>query len=676
MLEARPDREEGALEALGLDPAEPPVVEPELFEALAADRRALQGRAGETGALPFSLPGYGEVMARAAALSVVEDLPADMRGFVDGMLAEHERHLARDRETRSLAERIREHWRRWPELGWLAVDRGCAPEDLLEHPAWREEGAALLEEAHGLELAPGLASGIEGEVAALERTRLRDDCGRFRRDWLALSVRAINDGVPEVHVEGCADVAELGRRLSDAEGLDPAARRMVEAWRAVHDRQSARAEAVRSLPDRMEAWRARRETDLPLDEYGAADPVDPACRAWREEGEALADEAEAMLAEESAHSPHMDAVPGAREAVDEALAEIDGAVQEDRYRRFAWLTRHVAGQSRETKTASFHLPRYPELIVHARMHAGDEALTEDRNRIVDNWLRYHEQCTRLCAEIRDWPAQADAVLGEWTGPEKDLRPMRRWRERAEPLLAGARAMLADGSPHAPHLAAMPEERKALAENAGWLNSALIEIEAGEMERLAEIAEEWAAQTGGIAFDAREHGELMERVRSLDARPRLPEHVREAVGGHLARHERLEKNRADVDAFLDLAGRLLFDRDRLARTAPEDRAQAALPLTWEEWRQDADRMLKDADTLRRDIPERELAAHLAASGAGPGAIEEAAGKIANRIAADEEARAAAERERKAEEQARIDAEQQTLEEERRQERNEGGGISLS
>ena len=109
MLEAhRPDRDDGALEALGLDPAKPPVVEPELFETLVADWRALQGPSEETGALPFFLPGYEAVMARAAALSVIEDLPADMRGFVDGMLAEHERHLAHDREVQNLAERIRE----------------------------------------------------------------------------------------------------------------------------------------------------------------------------------------------------------------------------------------------------------------------------------------------------------------------------------------------------------------------------------------------------------------------------------------------------------------------------------------------------------------------------------------------------------------------------------------
>ena len=142
ILEARLDREDGALEALGLDPAEP-----ELFEALVADWRTLRRQSEETDALPFLVPGYEAVMARAAALSVIEDLPADMRGFVDGMLAEHERHGAHERDMRTLAARIREHWRRWPELGLTASGRGCAPEDLPEHAAWREEGTALLEAA-------------------------------------------------------------------------------------------------------------------------------------------------------------------------------------------------------------------------------------------------------------------------------------------------------------------------------------------------------------------------------------------------------------------------------------------------------------------------------------------------------------------------------------------------
>ena len=232
---------------------------------------------------------------------------------------------------------LRAHWRRWPELGWLAADRGCAPEELPEHPAWREEGAALLEEARGMEPAPGLAAGLEGEVAALERMRLRDDCGRFERGWQALGARAIREGVPELHAEGYEEVAELAGWLSEAEGLDPAARRVAAAWRKAHDRQSALADAVRSLPDRAEAWRTRREADLPLDEHGAADPVDP---AWREEGEALQDEAEAMLAEECAHRPHMDAMSGARESIAGAPAG------EDRTHKAAEQARVAAEQQR------------------------------------------------------------------------------------------------------------------------------------------------------------------------------------------------------------------------------------------------------------------------------------------------------------------------------------------
>ena len=676
MLEARPDREDGALEALGLDPAEPPVVEPELFEALAADWRALRGQAGETGAQPFSLPGYEEVMARAAAFSPIEDLPADMRGFVDGMLAEHERRLAHAHEVQGLAERIREHWRRWPELGWLAADRGCAPEELPEHPAWREEGTALLEAARTVPSGALPAAGLTGAAHDLARVRLLDDAGRFERAWRALRDRAAREGVPELHAEGWAKVAGLGGSLLEAEGLDPARRRLLEEWCQVHGEQTAMAGAIRTLPGRAAVWRERRATDLPLDGYGGADPVDSTCRAWREEGEVLREEVAGMLEAESPHAPHLDAVPGAREAVDEALAEIDGAILDDRYRRLAWLARHLVQQAKDAGTIPFHLPRYPEAAAHARSLSGEEALTADRERHVASWLRYHDQCMRLCTEIRDWPDRANELLDVWIGPERDPGQMRSWRERAETLLAEVGAMQADGSPHARHLAVMPDERKLLVDTAHRLDISVAGVEAGEMDRLAEIAEEWAAQTGGIAFEAPEHGKLMERVRSLDARPRLPEHVREAVRGHLERHERLGKNRADVDAFLDLAGQLLFDRDRLGETAPEDRAQAALPLTWEEWKRDADVLLADAEALRRRLPQREFTAHLVATGAGPDAIGEAARKIEDRIAADEEARAAAERERKAAEQAQIAAERQRLEQERRQERNEGGGLSMS
>ncbi|MDE0410262.1 MAG: hypothetical protein OXN81_20645 [Alphaproteobacteria bacterium] len=287
---------------------------------------------------------------------------------------------------------------------------------------------------------------------------------------------------------------------------------------------------------------------------------------------------------------------------------------------------------------------------------------------MDGWLDHDWQCEDRRREIRNWPARAGALLDDRARTDRDLDAMRRWRASAVTLLAGARAMQVDGSPHAPHLAAMPEERELLAETAGRLAGAIVENETAELDRLAEITEEAAGRTGAIAFDTDEYAELMEHVREIDARPGLPEPLREAADRHLERHEGLEENRANVDAFLDLAAQLLHDRERLGLSSDP---------AWEEWKRHADTLLAFAKALRRDIPERELAAHLAAAGAEPGAIDDNTAKIENRVREDERARAA-ERRRLADERAlaALEAERQRLEEERRQERSEGGGRSMS
>ena len=244
-------------------------------------------------------------MGRAAALAQIEDLPEDMRRFTGTMLAEHEGHLARDREVRGLVERVRDHWRRWPELGWAASAQGLPVEELAEHDAWREEGAALLEAgrtrlgadgeaAHHLHAMPGARAGLEGAVEMLERTRLLDDAGRFERAWHALRERAAEIGVPELHAPGHRLVAELGERLEAAEGHDAHVRRAVAEWREVDAAQAALAEEVRTLPGRIAAWQERR-ADLPQDEPGGLDPKHPARRAWREEGGALEAVAKDML---------------------------------------------------------------------------------------------------------------------------------------------------------------------------------------------------------------------------------------------------------------------------------------------------------------------------------------------------------------------------------------------
>ena len=62
----------------------PPVVEPEVFDKLRADWTAVRTRAETTGDIACFTDGYTDVMSRAAALSAIEDLPADMRRFKAG----------------------------------------------------------------------------------------------------------------------------------------------------------------------------------------------------------------------------------------------------------------------------------------------------------------------------------------------------------------------------------------------------------------------------------------------------------------------------------------------------------------------------------------------------------------------------------------------------------------
>ena len=90
----------------------------------------------------------------------------------------------------------------------------------------------------------------------------------------------------------------------------------------------------------------------------------------------------------------------------------------------------------------------------------------------------------------------------------------------------------------------------------------------------------------------------------------------------------------------------------------------------------DTLLVFAKALVRDIPERELAAHLAAAGAQPDAIDDNAAKIENRVREDERARERAAGRLADERALALEAERLKLEEERSQERNEGGGISMS
>ena len=610
-LEAQDWSEDGALEALGIDLSEPPVVDPEEFAALAADWRAILREGEERNTLPFFLTGYRDVMARAAALAQIEDLPEDMRRFIDTMLAEHEGHLARDREVRGLVERVRDHWRRWPELGWAAQARECAVEELPEHDTWREEGVALLEAGrslvvaegeaarrvvvHHLHAMPGVRAGLEEAVQMLERTRLLDDAERFERAWHALREGAAEIGVPELHAPGHRPVAELGERLEAAEGIDAQVRLAVAEWRKIEAAQAALAEEVRTLPGRIAAWRERR-ADLPQDEPGGLDPKHPARRAWREEGAKLQAVARDMLRPEDVHAPYLDAVPGQRAGIRQAAEEVRDALRDDRYRAFGWLTKEVnrqARQARESPTEAFHVPRYGEMVAEAQALSGQKALTARMQEVVASWLKYHARCEPICRQIRELPARADALTADCPERPATLDALRDWRKRAESMIAEASAMLAKKGPHAPHLAAMPGERGELVTAKSSLESALVAVKAEELRRdwNAHVAEAKAARVD--PFYVVGHTELIDRLQQLRNQPAvtaLPASELAQIDSILGEAQRQDRALSHVKEYLAQIEPCRTRLHQLNELAHTQRLELRDVPSYNEWRDAAERLL--------------------------------------------------------------------------------------
>ena len=672
LLEARADSGDGALEALGIDPGtwspgtSPgqagtgptaiPSEDAEAFATLDRDWRALRGQAGETGTLPFFLPGYRDTMARAAALAAAGDLTGDLQRLTDRMLAEHRRHLAHDREVRGLVGGIQDHWRRWPELGWAAEAQGCAVDELAEHAAWRAEGEELADAGRrriaaqgdeGRHLAAMPAGGLAEALAGLERACLRDDARRFQRLWGGLRERAEAAGIPELLADGHAEVAALGERLAAAGGLDARTREAVAEWREVQAEQNAMAETVDTLPARVAAWQDRR-AEIPPD--GRAE-AGPARDAWRRDGRELAALADGMSSPDNAHAPWLDAQPGTRAGIERVAEAVRETLRDDAWERFASAAEAIDRQWEDTGIEPPYLPRYPDMIAEARTLDGHAALPDEQREAVDYWLRYDGEAARLCAEIRDWPGRAEALLAGMPPPAADLDALTEWRENAEPLRGEARALRAPGGAHARHLNHMPPEAKALAGVAGRLDAAVAQIAHAELGRLMKTEREFAERTGGIRYDARAHGALMDRVRALDAEPELPAKVRDTVDTLLRYDERVGRDRERVGAFLGTsAGAADARRDLDAQAAMRSVPIEQMP-GWNGWREKAGSAADAAKTLIETVPRPELAAHLAFFGAAPDDAEKKQREIRAQIARDERARAAAEAERRAAAEAR-------------------------
>ena len=233
----------------------------------------------------------------------------------------------------------------------------------------------------------------------------------------------------------------------------------------------------------------------------------------------------------------------------------------------------------------------------------------------------------------------DALTADCPARPARLDSLSDWRQRAETLLAEARAMLVKDSPHTCHLAAMPGERGALVEGTSRLDRALLAVEAREMNVLSADVQRSAEETGGIAFDASAYAALMDRARSLDARPHLPEGLRNTVHDILDRDACWALDRYRVEAFLERIAAVESARKDLTQKGGTMSAPAEQLQVRRDWRRKEEQVLDEAVALRKDIPKHELAAHPRAAGVGPDAVREREEKIRKRIAHDEEGYAA-------------------------------------
>ena len=83
------------------------------------------------------------------------------------------------------------------------------------------------EDGRHLAAMDGVRSGLDSSLAQIEKVRTAADLARFERAWTSIVLDASSTGVPEIHVPGYHDVAEIGERLAGVEWLDDGQRRTI-----------------------------------------------------------------------------------------------------------------------------------------------------------------------------------------------------------------------------------------------------------------------------------------------------------------------------------------------------------------------------------------------------------------------------------------------------------------
>ena len=210
----------------------------------------------------------------------------------------------------------------------------------------------------------------------------------------------------------------------------------------------------------------------------------------------------------------------------------------------------------------------------------------------------------------------DALTADCPEPSATLDSLRGWRQRAEPLLAEARAMPEKDGPHAPHLAAMPDERGALVEATSSLDRALPSVEARETKLLAadmhrsadELHRDWnahLAEAGAARVDPfylPGHEGLISRLQELRQHPaveELPERERNQIDSILEQNTRQVEAISHVHNYLDKVERFRNDFKELRDLAYTYKSKLEEVPSYDEWHDTAERLLAAGKAIADD-----------------------------------------------------------------------------
>ena len=248
------------------------------------------------------------------------------------------------------------------------------------------------------------------------------------------------------------------------------------------------------------------------------------------------------------------------------------------------------------------MPRYDGMVAEAQALSGQEALPEHTQKLAASWLDYHTRCEPICRQIRELPARVDALTADCPELSATLDALRGWRQRAESMIAEAREMLAEDGAHAPHLAAVPGERKALVEATSSLESALLAVKAEELRRDWHTHVSRATTAHAHPFYVVGHTELIDRLQKLRDQPAvtaLPASELEQIDSILGEAQRQNRALSHVQEYLAQIEPCRTRLQQLNELAHTQRLELRDVPSYNEWHDTAERLFAAGKAIADD-----------------------------------------------------------------------------